>query len=101
VVDAAVLQVRLTAVTYIGIGIAFASVSAFQSTGKALPAVAMPIFRLGVITVPLAFIFVYVYDLQMMGVYLACIMGNLCIAPFSFFWTSRHLKRVTFRAVER
>jgi Na+-driven multidrug efflux pump len=100
VVDAAVLQVRLTAITYVGIGIAFTSVSAFQSTGKAFPAVAMPIFRLGLITVPLAFLLVYVYDLQMMGVYLACIMGNLCIAPFSFFWTSRHLKRVTFRAVD-
>ena len=99
VVDAAVLQVRLTAITYIGIGITFASVSAFQSTGKAFPAVAMSIFRLGFITIPLAFLLVNVYDLQMMGVYLACILGNLCIAPFSFFWTSRHLKRVAFRAV--
>lgn len=101
VLAAAVLQVRLTAITHIGIGIAFASVSAFQSTGKAMPAIIMPLFRLGLITIPLAFLLVNVYNLQMMGIYLAFITGNICTIPFSYFWTSHHLKRVTFKAVGR
>ncbi|MBU3916045.1 MATE family efflux transporter [bacterium] len=96
VINAAVLQVRYTAITFIGIGFAICSSSSFQATAKPYPAMVISIVRMGVVTIPLAFLFVRVFDLAMNGIYLSLAIGNLCVIPFAYFWTIRHLNKIKF-----
>lgn len=99
VIETAVLQVRMTAIFYIGIGIITISNSTFQSTGKAHVSMVLPAIRSGLISIPLAFILVYAFDLQIIGIFLAVIAGNVIISPIAYFWTSHHLNNAVFNTV--
>lgn len=101
VIDASVLQVRITAISYIGFAFSAISNSTFQSTGKSLPSIILPLLRSGLIIIPLAYILVYSLHLEMIGVYLAFLLGNLIMIPIAYFWTNHYLKNATFRSVKK
>lgn len=99
VLEAAVFQVRVVSYSFVGATIAMISVSAFQAVGRPYPAIVLPLARMLIFSVPLSYFFVYYYDMQMGGVYLGLIIGNLAIVPFTLFWVRFHLNRLTFKTV--
>lgn len=97
VVRSAAHQVHLIALTFTGVSVAIISTSAFQATGKPLPALAISLTRMGLIAIPLAALFVFVFHLGMTGVFIAMIIGNLTAMPIAYYWTKRHLKKLTVK----
>jgi len=99
VVDTAVRQVRLVSHTTLGVAVAIISGAAFQGTGRPYPAVVIPIVRMGILTVPLAFYFVQSLGMGIDGVYYSLIIGNIVVFIFAFFWARFHLKRISFKSL--
>jgi putative MATE family efflux protein len=94
VVHAATRQVHLISLTFAGVSVAIISTAAFQATGKPLPALVISLSRIGLIAIPLAALFVFVFHLAMTGVFFALIIGNLSAMPIAYFWTRRHLRKL-------
>lgn len=94
VIHAAARQVHLVALTFVGVSVAIISTSAFQATGKPLPALVISLVRIGLLAVPLAVLFVFVIHLGMTGVFLSLMIGNLAVMPVAYYWTKRHLRRL-------
>lgn len=99
VVSTAVRQVRLLSHTVMGVTVAIVSGAAFQGTGRPYPAIVIPIVRMGILTVPLAFYFVQSLKMGIDGVYYSLLIGNIVVFIFAFLWARFHLKRITFKAV--
>jgi Na+-driven multidrug efflux pump len=99
VVAAAIGQVRLVAITFTGVSAAIISTAAFQATGKPLPALVISLVRMGLISIPLALAFVFVFHLGFVGVLLSLAIGNLATLPISFAWTWHHMIRLGPSAV--
>jgi Na+-driven multidrug efflux pump len=97
VVHAAVRQVLLVSLTFVGVSVAIISTSAFQATGKPLPALIISLVRMGLISIPLALIFVFVIPLGMFGVFVAIMIGNIAAMPISYYWTKKHLHKLTIK----
>ena len=98
-IDAAVRQVHYIALTFTGVAAAIISTAAFQATGKPLPALALSLFRMGLIAIPAAALLTLVFHLGMLGVFLGLMIGNLSSLPIAYIWTKRHLKRLAPRAI--
>jgi putative MATE family efflux protein len=94
VVNAAVRQVHYVALTFVGVSVAIISTSAFQATGKPLPALAISLVRMGLVAIPLAFFLVYVMHMGMLGMFLSLMIGNLAAMPVAYYWTKGHLRRL-------
>lgn len=97
VLEAAVFQVRVVSYSFIGATMGMISVATFQAVGKPYPAIVFPIARMLVFSVPFSYLFVYTYGMQMGGVYLGLIIGNVAIVPIALLWVRFHLKRLTFK----
>jgi putative MATE family efflux protein len=91
VVSLAALQVRVVSVTFIGLAVVIVSSSAFQAIGKPAPALFLALIRMGLISVPVALVLVFVMHMQIWGVYIGLGCGNLCALPIAYFWMRRHL----------
>lgn len=100
VIAGSVLQVRVLSFTYLGIAILMVCSATFQATGSFIPALVFNIIRMFALSVPLAHLLVYYYDLKMMGVYIALGSGNIIVALISLGWIKRYLKNLTFIAVK-
>ena len=99
VIEAAIFQVRCTSFTFVGLGVAITSGSTFQATAKPYPSIVIPVFRMGIITIPLAYLMVNMLDMKMNGLYLALAIGNLSAIPVAYLWTQRHLNNIKFKAI--
>jgi putative MATE family efflux protein len=99
VVAAATHQVRLLALTFVGVSVSIVSGSTFQASGRPLPALALVVVRMGLVALPLAAVLVLALGAGMTGVYVASGAGNLVALPLGLAWTLRHLRRLRFRAV--
>jgi len=95
VLDFATLQVRVMAFTFVALSAVIVSTSTFQATRKPLPALFFALIRMGLISIPISLVLVFVLHLKMWGVYLALGFGNLWAFPIAFFWTKRHLGKLT------
>ncbi|MEM5672654.1 MATE family efflux transporter [Bacillus cereus] len=62
VVEGAVLQVKTVSITYVCIVTAIVVTASFQATGKAMPGLIIDIIRMGVVTIPLAYLVVYQFN---------------------------------------
>ncbi len=94
VIDYAVRQVRLIEFTFIFAMTAIISRAGFQATGYPLPALVSILLRLIVITIPSAYLFVYVFDWGVYGVWTGLIMGSCISALVSFVWLRRIIKQI-------
>jgi putative MATE family efflux protein len=99
VVNGSVRQVRFLSLTFIGVGVTVLTVSTLQATGHPGKGLLLTLLRLGLISVPLAFLLVPVTGWGMKAVFLAIGSTNLAVFVFSWFWGNRVLSRLEHRAV--
>jgi putative MATE family efflux protein len=97
VVGTAVRQVRLLSFTFTGITAAVIAGSALQAVGKPVAAFVLLLLRVGLVSIPLAFVLVTVCGMGMNGIFLGMGIGNLTALPLSAAFTWWHLRRLTFR----
>ncbi len=91
VVAGSVTQVRSVSFSYVGIATAMISASAFQASGKPVPALVLRILRLGLLIIPPAYFLAIKMNLGMNGVFIAFSAGNMIIMIISWLWTKRYL----------
>ncbi len=94
------LQVRFLAFTFIGVAAAIISGGTFQGTGRPIPALIITLLRIGLVAVPLAYLFVRGFGWGMTGIFIAFGFGNLISLPISWLWSRHHLKNLSFRSIE-
>jgi putative MATE family efflux protein len=95
VVGLAVRQVRFLALTIAGLSVAIVTASSFQGVGKPMPALFLALVRMGLISIPLALLLVFIAHLKIFGVYIALATGNLCGAPLAYLWFVRQLRIIS------
>jgi putative MATE family efflux protein len=81
VIDTAILQARIISFTYIGVSVSMIVSNCFQGTGKAMPGFIITIIRMGVLTIPLSYASVYIWDKGFIGVLYTMAIINI----FMFF----------------
>jgi len=99
VVAGSVRQVRVLAFTFIGTAFAMLTVTTFQGTGHPGRAMLLTLMRLGMISVPLAYLLHYLVSWGMWSIYLAIGASNLTALATSWFWGKHTLQDLRFRAV--
>ena len=93
VVRYAVLQTRILEFTFALAVIGILGRSVFQAIGNPLPALLITSLRLLVLAVPAVYLYVYVFDLGIYGVFLGMITGNVFAGLISLIWVPRALSR--------
>jgi Na+-driven multidrug efflux pump len=66
----------------------------FQAMGRPMPALVITVARLAGIAIPMAYIYVYVFDLGIYGVWFGIITGNVLAAIISILWLGGRMKRM-------
>jgi putative MATE family efflux protein len=94
VINYAVLQTRVMEYTFIFAMIAIISRSGFQAVGYPLPALVVILLRLLLIAIPAAYIFVYVFDLGIFGVWFGLIGGSFVSVIVAFIWLRTIIKQI-------
>jgi putative MATE family efflux protein len=84
VVDAIILQIRIISFTYIGISVSMIVSNSFQGTGKAMPGFLITVLRMGMLTIPLSYISVYIWRMGFLGIISSMAIVNI-ITLFSTF----------------
>jgi Na+-driven multidrug efflux pump len=97
VISAAVRQVRIVSWSFLGVSAAIISSAAFQATGRPLPALALTVLRVGVISIPLALLLVFRFNMGMLGVWVGLATGNSIMLPLAFSAAWLHLKKLQFK----
>lgn len=99
VIRGSVSQVRALSFTFLGVSTAMISASTFQATGKPMPALLITLIRMIFLTVPAAYLLVYIFDMKMPGVFISLAAGNIVALPLSWAWTRLYLKKLKVRAI--
>jgi len=99
VVAGSVRQVRLLALTFIGVAVTIISVSMFQATGKPVWALVLSIIRMGVVAIPLALLTVFVLHWGIDGVFFSFGASNIAAMFFALLFARFHLRRLTFKSI--
>jgi len=94
VVRYAVLQTRIVEFTFVFAVVGILSRSFFQAIGYPLPALIITLSRLLLLAVPAMYLYVYLFNLQMYGVWLGIITGNTLAAILSILWARGTLRRL-------
>lgn len=95
VIDLAITQVRIIALTTACIGFALIGVASFQATGRALPAVAIVYIKM-LATILIGVLLFWKVGLTMDSVFIAIAAGNILLMPLTFFWVRKHLNTLVF-----
>ena len=94
VIHYAVLQTRIMEYTFVLAMIAIVGRSAFQAVGYPIPALIVVMLRLIVIVIPAAYLFVFVFDMGVYGVWFGLIMGGVVAMAVSIIWLRRILNQI-------
>lgn len=94
VVNYAVIQTRIIEYSFIFAVVGILGRSLFQGIGYPIPALIITLLRLVIVSVPAVFVYVYVFNLGMYGVWFGLITGNTIGALFSLVWGTRTIKRL-------
>jgi putative MATE family efflux protein len=97
-----ILQTRILEYTFLFAVIGIIGRSVFQAIGYPIPALILTIVRTLAIGFPLAYIFVYHFNLHTKGVYFGMIIGNTSTAVIGLLWIASVIKRLengTLKAV--
>ncbi|MBN2324083.1 MAG: MATE family efflux transporter [Spirochaetes bacterium] len=95
VVHYAVTQTRILEFTFLFAAVGILVRSTFQAVGSPWPAFFIPVLRLVVIAIPAVYLYVYVFDLGIYGVWFGVITGNALSAAVSLFWGKRTIGRLS------
>jgi len=98
VVNYAVLQVRVIIFSFIFTVVGILARSAFQAIGNPIPALIITVLRLVVIALPASYLYVYVFNLGMYGVWFGIITGNFVAAIISFLWIKKYLQKLNINS---
>jgi putative MATE family efflux protein len=99
VINGSVEQVRALSFTFLGVTVAMITGSTFQATGKPLPVLVITLFRMIIISVPVAYLLVYRFGMGMTGVFIGFGMGNVLALPISWTWARGHLRNLKVRTL--
>lgn len=94
VVDYAVRQTRILEFTFIFIMASIISRSGFQAVGYPMPALTVILLRLILISIPMAYLLVYVFDLGIYGVWFGMITGSMISMIVSIVWLGIILRQI-------
>lgn len=94
VIEYAVLQTRIIEYTFLFAMIAIVSRSGFQAVGYPIPALLTTLLRLIIIAIPAAFLFVYVFDWGVYGVWAGLISGSFVSSITSYVWLRTIIKQI-------
>ncbi|UCB44394.1 MAG: MATE family efflux transporter [Spirochaetota bacterium] len=95
VIRYAVLQTRIIEFSFLFATIGILARSTFQAMGYPMPAFFIPVLRLVAIAIPVVYLYVYVLNLGIYGVWFGVITANCVSAGVSLFWISRALNRLS------
>lgn len=98
VIDNCVQQVSFLSITTIGTVASIISVSAFQASGKAIYGFYMTFLRICICIIPLAYLFVKVFDWGIKGIYASVGGVNIAMVFISFIFVSLHLRNIEKKA---
>jgi len=79
------------ALTYGFLAAGLVEASAFQAIGKSWPGFWIFLFRFGVVSVPLAYVFTQVLGYPIESVWAAIVIGNLLSSAIGYVWITRTL----------
>jgi Na+-driven multidrug efflux pump len=82
------------AFTIVGTSGAIIVSASFQATGKPLPDLLIILIRMGIISIPLSVLSVYVFKLGMTGVFISLGIGNVLSFIVAVLWGKRHVKNL-------
>jgi putative MATE family efflux protein len=94
VVQYAVTQTRILEFTYLFAAVGILVRSTFQAVGSPWPAFFIPVLRLVVIAIPAVYLYVYVFELGIYGVWFGVITGNALSATVSLLWGKKTIGRL-------
>ena len=94
VIRYAVLQTRIMEYTFLLAVIGILGRSVFQAIGHPLPALMLTLLRLVIIALPAVYVFVYVFDMGIYGVWFGLMTGNATTAVVGLFWIRSALGRL-------
>ena len=95
-----VFQLRIVSFSYIGVAVTIIVSSSFQATGKAMPGFYITFFRMGLLSIPLAYISVYFWDLGFKGLLFSLAGVNLFAALPTYAIGYYYLKYLKPKALE-
>lgn len=97
VIESGVRQVRFLSFTFVGVSTMMISAATFQATGRPIPALVITIVRLGIIAIPLAYLLVHLFGMEMIGVFIGLGFANLAAMPLAWGWAHIHLSSLSFK----
>lgn len=95
VVQYAVTQTRILEFTYLFAAVGILVRSTFQAVGSPWPAFFIPVLRLVVIAIPAVYLYVYVFEMGIYGVWFGVITGNVLSAAVSLLWGKRMIGKLS------
>jgi len=89
----------IVALSYGFLAAAFVEASSFQALGKSWSGFWLFLLRLGVVTIPLAYVLTNVFDLHIWAVWTAIVAGNVISSVVGYFWIRHRMKKITMAEV--
>ncbi len=93
VVSYSVRQTRIVEYTYIFGAVSILATSSFQAIARPISGMIITLLRLAIISIPLAFINVFIFKTGPEGVWFGLATANLISGTVAFFWTNSALKK--------
>jgi len=100
VTDYSLQYYRSVGLSYVFLAIMMIEASAFQAIGRSWPGFWISFVRIIIITTPLAYLFSYVLNYDILSVWIAIIIGNIVSAILGYAWILRIMNRYTFKKVD-
>lgn len=97
IIDWSVAQVRIVAVTQIGVVGTIIITSAFQATGRAFPGLIVNIIRMGLLIIPISYCMVMVFSKGTYEVFLVIGVANITGFIIAHAWCYSYLKKLEHR----
>jgi putative MATE family efflux protein len=88
------LFLQISCIFYPGAAFGIASSAMFQGTGKGIYSLIATILRTIVLTIALSLVFTYVFDMGLIGIWWAIVIGNLSGSVISFTWGMLYIKKL-------
>ena len=99
VINYAVLYIRIVEFSFIFTSFSIIARAYFQAIGRPLPGFILTLIRLIIITVPVAYLLAYQFNMGIRGAWIGIIAGNLISAAISLFWVNETIKQQTSEAL--
>jgi Na+-driven multidrug efflux pump len=94
VVKYAVRQIRIVELSFILASSAILGRASFQAMGFPLPGLLITALQFALVPIPMAYFYVYILNLGILGVWLGIITGNLSAGILSIIWVRSNLMKL-------